>query len=87
MVGFAPVNKPVKVAFVIAVGDVRMKSSADSISNLPAVSGRVALAIKLVGPPVLKENGSAAAGNTIPKPSISAETAKFISKLRHCISP
>ena len=29
MVGFAPVNKPVKVAFVIAVGDVRMKSSAE----------------------------------------------------------
>src|SRR5215475_1169944 len=58
----APVIKPVNVALVIVVGPVRTKSSADSISNLPALSGRVAVAILPSGLPVLKKNGVAPTG-------------------------
>src|SRR5215475_4655787 len=57
-----PVSRPVNVALVIEVGDERKKSSADSISNLPALSGRDAAAIRLVTAPVLNVKGEAAAG-------------------------
>src|SRR5215813_13256515 len=58
----APVIRPVNVALVIVVGPVRTKSSADSISNFPALSGRVAVPILPSGLPVMKKNGDAAAG-------------------------
>jgi hypothetical protein len=58
----------VKVALVIEVVVVRTKSSADSISNFPAVDGRVAVAIFPSGAPVLNKNGSAAAGTAGNKP-------------------
>src|SRR5713101_1328750 len=57
-----PVSRPVNVALVIEVGPVRTKSSADSISNLPALSGRDAVAIFPSGSPVLKKNGVAVTG-------------------------
>src|SRR5215471_924840 len=59
----APVIRPVNVALVILVGPVRTKSSAAWISNFPALSGRVAVAILPSGLPVLKKNGEAAAGS------------------------
>ena len=43
---------------------VRTKSSADSISGRPGLSGRDAVAIRPSGLPVLKKNGSAQAGET-----------------------
>ena len=46
---------PVKVALVRDVGEVRTKSSADSISILPAELGREAVAILPSGSPVLKK--------------------------------
>ena len=58
-----------KVALVIEVGEVRTKSSADSISNLPVLAGRVAVAIFPSGLPVLKKNGVAAAGSAVSKPT------------------
>src|SRR5215472_5851083 len=76
MVGFAPVNKPVNVALVIAVGEVRTKSSADSISNAP-VSGRVAVAIFPSGLPVVKKNCVAAAGSAGSRPIKNAGMAAF----------
>ncbi|MGH6798918.1 MAG: hypothetical protein ACREDI_11130, partial [Roseiarcus sp.] len=48
---------------------VRMKSSADSISNFPALDGRVAVAIFPSGSPVLKKVASAAAGAAQRQPS------------------
>src|ERR1700751_931556 len=67
----APVGiRPVKVALVIEVECVRTKSSADSISNFPALSGRVAVAIFPSVSPVLKKKGvSAAAGSAQRQPS------------------
>src|SRR5262245_39811621 len=58
-----PVSRPVKVAPVIEVWEVRPKSSPVSISNFPALSGRAAVAILPSGLPVLKKNASATAGN------------------------
>ena len=58
-----PVIRPVKVAEVIEVWAVRPKSSPVSISNLPGVSGRDAVAILPSGFPVLKKKLSAIAGN------------------------
>ena len=58
-------STPVKEAPVIDVCCVRTKSSPVSISNLPALMGRVAVAIRPSGLPVLKTNASAAAGNGI----------------------
>src|SRR5262249_31530455 len=58
----ALVINPVNVAAVIVVDPVRMKSSAASISILPVLDGRVAIAIWLVTDPVLKKMGSARAG-------------------------
>jgi hypothetical protein len=55
----------VKVALVRLVCPVSTKSSADSISNFPADSGRVAVAILASGFPVLKKNGSAHAAPAI----------------------
>src|SRR6516162_4870312 len=49
-------SNPVKVALVIDVGEVRTKSSAASISVLPADDGREAIAILPSGSPVLKKN-------------------------------
>jgi hypothetical protein len=43
---------------------VRTKSSAASISGLPGLSGRDAVAIRPSGLPVLKKKGSAQAGET-----------------------
>src|SRR5438270_9921012 len=62
--GAAPVGtiRPVKLPLVSNVGLTSRKSSADSISNTPPVSGRDALAIKFVTLPVLKKNESAAQG-------------------------
>src|SRR5262249_48381790 len=62
-VGAVPVSRPVKVArLMIAPGESTMKSSADSISNLPGLLGRDAVAIWLVTDPVEKTNGAAPAG-------------------------
>ena len=55
------VSKPVKLPLVIAVVASRMKSSANSISNFPPVSGRAAVAIFPSGSPVLKKKGVSAA--------------------------
>jgi hypothetical protein len=55
----------VKAAPVINVSWVSAKSSLVSISNLPGLSGRVAVAIRPSGLPVLKMKGSEAAGNGI----------------------
>jgi hypothetical protein len=55
--------RPVKAAPVINVYWVSTKSSPVSISNFPALSGRVAVAIRPSGLPVLKTNASATAGN------------------------
>src|ERR1700745_1155258 len=60
--GVAPVIRAVKHASSTEVCVPRIKSSADSISNFPALSGRVAVAINPSGPPVLKKVVSAAAG-------------------------
>src|SRR6202043_3725691 len=57
--------RPVKAAPVINVSWVSGKSSPVSISNLPGLSGRVAVATRPSGLPVLKTNASAAAGNGI----------------------
>src|SRR4029077_8439920 len=57
--------RPVKAAPVISVCWVSTKSSPVSISNFPALSGRVAVAIRPSGLPVLKTNVSAIAGNGI----------------------
>src|SRR3984893_331926 len=57
--------RPVKAAPVINVCWGSTKSSPVSISNFPALSGRVAVAIRPSGLPVLKTNASAAAGNGI----------------------
>ena len=63
---FAPDGiRPVKAAPVINVSWVSAKSSLVSISNLPGLSGRVAVAIRPSGLPVLKMKGSEAAGNGI----------------------
>ena len=70
--------KPVNVALPIGVGEVRSKSSADSISNLPALCGRDAVAMKLVTLPVLKDNGSAAAGSAVSSPNRDAVTGALI---------
>jgi hypothetical protein len=69
-----PVSRPVNVALVIEVGDVRVKSSADSISNGAPVAGRDALAISPSGLPVLKVNSVAAAGNALSGASMAAAT-------------
>ena len=55
----------------------RMTSSADSISNFPGLSGRVAVAINPSGAPVLKKVGSAAAAAAGSKPISAAEIASF----------
>jgi hypothetical protein len=57
--------RPVKAAPVINVCWVSTKSSPVSISNFPALSGRVAVAIRPSGLPVLKTNVSAIDGNGI----------------------
>jgi hypothetical protein len=49
-------RRPVNVALVSFVSEVRTKSSADSISILPAELGREAVAIRPSGFPVLKKN-------------------------------
>jgi hypothetical protein len=54
-------TSPVNVAPVIFVALARTKSSADSISIFPALSGRDAVAISPSGSPVLKKNGAPAA--------------------------
>jgi hypothetical protein len=52
-----PVSRPVNVALVIEVGDVRVKSSADSISNGAPVAGRDALAPDRVNFPTNEPSG------------------------------
>jgi hypothetical protein len=66
----------VNVALVMLVPVDSTKSSADSISKGAPVSGRVAVAIKPSGLPVLK-NGAAAAGCALARASnaIAAEAA------------
>jgi hypothetical protein len=59
---------------VIVVGLARTKSSADSISILPALSGRDAVAISPSGSPVLKKNGAATA-DTVHTESATIPTA------------
>jgi hypothetical protein len=63
VVGASNGIRPVKAAPVISVCCVSTKSSPVSISEL--VPGRVAVAIRPSGLPVLKKNESAAAGNGI----------------------
>src|SRR5215470_2830528 len=63
-------RRPVNVALVRFVGEVRTKSSADSISILPAEPGREAVAILPSGSPVLKKKEPAETG-----PAIRAMTA------------
>src|SRR6185437_8811491 len=64
MVALAPTgSRPVKVAWSILVALGRMKSSADSISTLPALDGREAVAILPSGSPVLKAKAPASAGS------------------------
>src|SRR5437868_5395926 len=77
-----PVSRPVNVALVIEVGEVRTKSSADSISNLPALAGRVAVAILPSALPVLN-NSDADAGTTVSSPSRAAVPEAFA--IKHCI--
>src|SRR5215467_6365028 len=60
------VSNPTNVALLIAVSELKKKSSPASISNFPADDGRDAAAIFPSGSPVLKENGSAVA---VPTPS------------------
>ena len=50
------------MALVIFVAEVRTKSSADSISSLPAEPGREAVAIRPSGSPVLKKKSPAETG-------------------------
>src|ERR1700730_329019 len=57
--------RPVKAAPVINVCWVSAKSSPVSISNFPALSGRVAVAIRPSGLPVLKTKSAAAADSGI----------------------
>src|SRR5262245_34992603 len=57
--------RPVKAAPVISVCCVSTKSSPVSISNFPGLSGRVAVAMRPSGLPVVKTNESAAAGDGI----------------------
>src|SRR5258706_12187218 len=52
-----PVRTPVNVAPVIVTGGEVTKSSAASISILPAEDGREAAPIRLFGTPVLNVNG------------------------------
>src|ERR1043165_2249950 len=54
-------TSPVNVAPVIVVAPERTKSSADSISVWPALSGRDAVAISPSGLPVLKKKAAPAA--------------------------
>src|SRR5437867_12077840 len=72
-----PLSSPVNVALVIEVGPVMTKSSADSISNLPALSGRDAVAIFPSVLPVLKKNDVAAAGTAVSKPKRAAVPEAF----------
>jgi hypothetical protein len=74
------VSKPVNVAWLITVCEVKSKSSADSISNLVALDGLDAVAIRPSGFPVLKEKGSAAAGvaTKITTPAIRAQRWGFM---------
>src|SRR5215475_4260872 len=58
----------------MTVGDVRIKSSAASISILPRLSGREAAAIRPSGSPVVKEKLSAEA--VAPSISTSAKAVK-----------
>src|SRR5579885_2491404 len=53
-------SNPVKEAWLICVSAERMKSSADSISALPGLDGREAVAILPSGLPVLNEKLGAA---------------------------
>src|SRR5437868_9931 len=57
--------RPVKATPVISVCCVSTKSSAVSISNFPGLSGRVAVAMRPSGVPVLKTKVSAAADSGI----------------------
>src|ERR1044072_8509370 len=82
MLGVAPgagTIKPVTVALVstVAFEPANAKSSADSISDLPPTSGRVAVAILPSGSPVLKKKDDdvAAAGSGVKRPIESAEIA------------
>src|SRR5690348_15833304 len=81
-----PVNRPVNVALVTEVGEVRTKSSADSISNLPALSGRVAVAISPSGLPVLN-NSAAGAGTVINKPAEIATAPEAFIAMDCIVSP
>src|SRR5579883_1270889 len=90
MVGFVPVIKPVKVALLRAVGELRRKSSADSISILPEVSGREAVAIKPSTSPVekLKLWATVGAGRSVAAPTSShagtfARMRLFLSQAIH----
>src|SRR6266446_10899998 len=64
--------RPVKAAPVINVCWVSTKSSPVSISNFPGLEGRVAVAIRPSGLPVLKTNGSAVAVNGITAANVTA---------------
>src|SRR6516225_5800933 len=74
-------SRPVNVALLMLVSLVNTKSSADSISfdgaGETAVSGRDAVAIRPSGLPVLKKNGSAAAGIAVSRPSRAAAPEVF----------
>ncbi len=64
-----------KVALLSAVLLVNTKSSADSISILPPLLGRDAVAIFPSGLPVLKKKGVAAAGVAVRRPNTTAAGA------------
>src|SRR5262245_22995395 len=75
--GVVPVSRPVNVALVIVVCEVKVKSSADSISNGAPVPGRDAVAIRPSGAQGLKVNVPAAAGIAVIRQSRAAAPEAF----------
>jgi hypothetical protein len=67
-------SRPKKLAPVMLVVVVVRKSSADSISSVPAVPGREAVPRRPSGLPVLNVNRSASAGGADTRPSTADAT-------------
>src|SRR5689334_9137817 len=80
----APVgSKPVNVALVMFVGAVRTKSSADSISILPADPGREAVAILPSGFHVLQKKVPADAGAASRATAINTSRTRMCTRINH----
>src|SRR5438045_6088329 len=75
--GTSEASRPVKVALVIKVGLLRMKSSAVSVWIPAPLGGRESVASLPSGLPVLKENVSATTGKlAAPKHTMSKDTER-----------